>query len=357
MDDFIYQAGHSLYELFVDSIENFVHSKEYEKLQKKYTFDTDKLRFELFSVSAVALIEIAKDVFSNSASEFFSKLWDKILHDLKTEGNLDDKSISVLGSYVENRVSFLRPLAESMSEAEFCKAVGETVEKNVAGRPHSRGDLSKGVSAFFVVIETEAAKLLKELKPGKSSFMTPAEENIYRFGKRLFQGAIVAADTVAEAYEKKGEGGKKIDDLQYRLIVLEFLYFFLNWVDRHAFGEFGIERRNTFIDLLVEKTNEFVVAEGSKIAPKFNMEEKIKGNITFRGMNIDIYNSCVVEYGKFKKILGEDWTPYISTFGDNVARILDDDPEIWLLSRTVAMEFLTSLNILDYLREVKKQFG
>lgn len=151
-----------------------------------------------------------------------------------------------------------------------------------------------------------------------------------------------AIGSTASLHEKRSEfslSDEAFSGSKYMKVSLEFLYLYLHLVDRIAFSNIGISKRDALIDLTYEPCIKSMVTGFIKSSPQGELE-KIVDSAT------DGFQEAQAEYGPLKEInlteqevmtlvvssgLGTEITPSLAgSLGSNIAQALGTNRSIEL---------------------------
>jgi hypothetical protein len=123
-----------------------------------------------------------------------------------------------------------------------------------------------------------------------------------------------------------------VSDEKIEETYIEFVYFYLHYIDRFVFGYLDVRSRDYFMDSLVSEVRELIA------------EELVLEN--FR----DTYNKRQVEYGRYKNVFAKSDEGMAGTlfweFAKKITRILDQETDISLIMLTIKA-LISSLKTME----------
>lgn len=349
------QLGKELHEFIMNEVTYLLKHGPFREMIRLFNLDYDSLADELVFIGQFAAWSVTRENFEIGADDVMGALEDAFYKELK-QGDYPDEELEQLKSHFGQRTLGLIAMESALSKEKFAEErlaeeIGKMFAPVVSDKDPPPDGLASTISIYYLGIRQRINESMKgyQLEGVKKDILVEVAVSL---AVRIFKASINCAERIELKYP--------LDSIEYRKVVLEFLFLFMHLTDRLTYVFFSKEKekRETFFDVLLYYIYDISVNGAQYLSPKFETEavEKIDENVTFtmKGYNPEEFNKRQFEYSTHKEFMPDQ---VFEVFGKNICKIIrgeTQDPSCVFHAAMIAMESFVKLHIEDEIKKVLK---
>lgn len=361
----VQELGIAIHKLVIHEVFRFLEHSAGKETLKSFNLAREELRDELIYLGQFAAWSALKQLLPNGEEDVMAVMYQAYYDELTRSGVRHD-DLTELDSYLQKRFLALSIAEAKLSEDKFNEELVKLSAISVSKKDPPSEDLSTVLLIYYTGVRAQISAILSvaQLKEIEKSSDDILDGIVPSIAVDIFKEAVSSVNELEKLCISKGRA--ELATPQYSQITFEYLYLFVHFIDRIAFGLFGPEKRSEVLDQVYFWTNKIITENISKyIDSKFEgsitLDDKIKVNnryeklltdkklssldlrkIRLEGFDFEELNERNTEYSKYQVFTKDgELKRLLSVLSKNILGVIDKE----LLNDTIYEKFICELSI------------